>query len=861
MANTLTWLHLSDLHMQSEASNDVQVVLDALWNDIPKQIEKIGGQLDFIAFTGDITHSGKKEEYKLAEKHFFEPLLQATEVARDKLFIVPGNHDVDRDLIDVINPAIPYSLTDRDTVTELLKNNARRRLLFGAMSGYTNFVQDYFSSATNHQILRDPSNYYVQHLSVGNRSIALIGLNSAWLSGLTKDANGKTIDRGNLLIGDKQVGDAIREAKDVTMRIALMHHPPSWLKEFDESDVKRWLRSGCEFVLRGHLHVPEFVIEKTLGGETISIPAGTVYGGHEWLNGYNLVHLDFDTGQGQIILRRYGEQRRKWVKDVLSTGDDVNGIVEFDLPASLAPSTSFTSSPSPSLASQVLSEIEPRWLRLGRDQETQRLEDFLKQKTRHTLWVYGQNECGLNEFLQIARSLLEYQDVDIIHFDAEDATFGVAIDHHYFLDRLEHWLPSDSEGAPDQANKGIDQRLRHWLTNAKSHLEKSNRRLVLIFANCHLPVPAIRKWVRNVLWNQIHESLVKYSPLAIFACEGPVPACPANGQDSNIHLAEFTVQDVERFLYTLPSLDFKRVPKLARKIHSKNSYDFMAPPQRVYRNLIVELTQRGVTTQPTTSQPTQPLATPPLSSTVNTQPDDILIVTVTEVEAKAVLDVFSQAAGKLWTRQVIGQKTYYNLGVHGGVPVFMVQSEMGIATPSGALLTVRQAIQDLDPQAIIMCGITLGLRPDKQQLGDILVAKQIQYYEPQKVDMQRGQMPRGDRATSAGRLLDRFRSGDLDWQGAPSHFGLVLSGEKLVNDSTFRDRLLETEPEAIGSEMEGAGLYAAARDAKVDWILVKAIYDWADGEKNDNAHLLAASNAAQFVLHVLQLGGWDEVKQ
>jgi len=114
--------------------------------------------------------------------------------------------------------------------------------------------------------------------------------------------------------------------------------------------------------------------------------------------------------------------------------------------------------------------------------------------------------------------------------------------------------------------------------------------------------------------------------------------------------------------------------------------------------------------------------------------------------------VFSEVAGKEWTRQVIGNKTYYNLHVHGGAAVFMVQSEMGIATPGGALLTVRQAIQDLQPQAVIMCGIAFGLRPDRQELGDILVAKQLQYYEPEKVDLQQGQIPR----ETAPRLQSAF---------------------------------------------------------------------------------------------------------
>lgn len=251
----------------------------------------------------------------------------------------------------------------------------------------------------------------------------------------------------------------------------------------------------------------------------------------------------------------------------------------------------------------------------------------------------------------------------------------------------------------------------------------------------------------------------------------------------------------------------------------------------------------------------------PSVSNVSTSLDSVLIVTVTKVEVQAVLEVFSQAAGTAWTRQAVGNKMYYYLGIHGGAPVFMVQSEMGIAGPGGALLTVNQAIRDLHPQAIIMCGIAFGLRPDKQKLGDILISRQLHYYEPQKIDVNRGQMPRGDRTTSSERLLSRFRSGDIDWQGAQTHFGLVLSGEKLVNDPAFRDWLLKTEPEAIGGEMEGAGLYAAARDVKADWILVKAVCDWADGDKNDHAQPLAAHNAAQFVLHVLQLGGWDNSEE
>ncbi len=321
------------------------------------------------------------------------------------------------------------------------------------------------------------------------------------------------------------------------------------------------------------------------------------------------------------------------------------------------------------------------------------------------------------------------------------------------------------------------------------------------------------------------------------------PTLPAS-TNSDIILFFIALLSVAAFLGS-----FNEAIELFHKIFGRKA-NMMPQPDR----------PQSVTTQPTVlikSAPLSSLVTSPSDAVPRIQPSNILIVTATKTEAQAVLETFSQAASKRWTRQAIRSKTYYSLGTHGGASVYMVQSEAGTATPGGALLTVRQAIQDLCPQAVIMCGLAFGLRPDKQQIGDILVAKQLLFYEPQKVDLERGRIPRGDRTTSADRLLDRFRSGDIDWQGAPTHFGLVVSGETLVNDPIFRDGLLKTEPEAIGGEMEGGGLYAAAREAKADWILVKAICDWGDGKKDDVAQASAARNAAQFVLHVLQLGGWD----
>src|SRR6266480_806098 len=237
---------------------------------------------------------------------------------------------------------------------------------------------------------------------------------------------------------------------------------------------------------------------------------------------------------------------------------------------------------------------------------------------------------------------------------------------------------------------------------------------------------------------------------------------------------------------------------------------------------------------------------------------DVLLVTAAEVEAWAVLKVFT-VQGSPFGRHDIDNNTYFDLGVIGGARTFLVQSEMGDGGPAGASLVVNEGIKTLSPSVVIMVGIAFGLIPQEQSLGDILVSRQLVGYELQKIeqgpDGKESIMPRGDRVSASPRLLSQLRASIFDWQGPKVHFGLVLSGDKLVDHINFRNKLLGIEPEAIGGEMEGTGVYSAAHLNKVDWILIKAICDWADGHKDNTQQQQAAENAASFILHVLQQRG------
>ncbi|HEY6328301.1 MAG TPA: hypothetical protein VI756_03115 [Blastocatellia bacterium] len=129
---------------------------------------------------------------------------------------------------------------------------------------------------------------------------------------------------------------------------------------------------------------------------------------------------------------------------------------------------------------------------------------------------------------------------------------------------------------------------------------------------------------------------------------------------------------------------------------------------------------------------------------------DVLLVTVTDVETKAVLDAARLRTNRDYNPLPGKHKTYFDLGVIGGSHVFLVRSEMGSTGIGASLVTITDAIGEVQPASVIMVGIAFGVDPKKQKIGDILVSKQLQPYGLQRVGTTETGAPkivwRGDRA-------------------------------------------------------------------------------------------------------------------
>jgi len=176
---------------------------------------------------------------------------------------------------------------------------------------------------------------------------------------------------------------------------------------------------------------------------------------------------------------------------------------------------------------------------------------------------------------------------------------------------------------------------------------------------------------------------------------------------------------------------------------------------------------------------------------------------------------------------------------------------MGTTNTNAATTTMMEAIDDVHPDYIISCGIAFGRDSTKQKLGDVLVSEWVRMYGPQRVGSIEI-IPRGDRVPADGKLLQLVSLTSHQCSGFTCWPGGLLSGDDLVDNPELKAKLLLVEPEAIGGDMEAAGVVSAAGKKHVPWIITKGICDWGEN-KDSKDQRLAATNAFSLLRAMLQM--------
>lgn len=226
---------------------------------------------------------------------------------------------------------------------------------------------------------------------------------------------------------------------------------------------------------------------------------------------------------------------------------------------------------------------------------------------------------------------------------------------------------------------------------------------------------------------------------------------------------------------------------------------------------------------------------------------DFLVLTVTDIETDVFLRYLKPITEDESVLTTRNEGRIYSIGRIGNFNVIHTRcTSMGSVEAGSSTLTTSNALNDWAcVKAVAMVGIAFGMYGDEddenqQHFSDVLVSKSIYPYENQKL-VEKQTKYRGEWHSANSSLVNAFEEVAKNWSflnlnGEHCKIEVcdILSGEKLFDDKASRNQLKASFQSARGGEMEGIGLASACNDAGKPWVLVKAICDFADGNKADN---------------------------
>ncbi|WP_175846890.1 AAA family ATPase [Burkholderia arboris] len=305
--NDLVWLHLSDIHFHPTTSwrdnATRRKLLDFLGeefdNDLPRpQLVFCTGDIAF----GETSGAPLSQQYDDAAK-FFDELMACCRLPRDRLFIVPGNHDVNRKEISrdqqnrLIEMAGKDSLRHAEEINQRFADCSRdHRTAMERLKDYGEFVKRY-----RPELHRDDYHLYAHTLNVNGYQIGIAGFNSAWSCAGDED------DRHIWLAGNWQFNHMDEKLRGADLKIGLIHHPFDWLNAAEQHDAEARASSALHFMLHGHTHTAWV---RAGDASCTYLAAGAVGADTPDQFGINLVRLDPQSGECCAYLFGYN---RDWV--------------------------------------------------------------------------------------------------------------------------------------------------------------------------------------------------------------------------------------------------------------------------------------------------------------------------------------------------------------------------------------------------------------------------------------------------------------------------------------------------------------------------------------------------------------------
>jgi len=297
--NSMLLLHISDIHFKQTEVGQPDDPNRALRNDMVQDVKKMrarfGRSANGILLSGDVAFAGKAAEYDFAYSWLEKELCPAAGCHIEDVFVIPGNHDIDR-----AAEAGPAQMAARASLRRIAAVNADAEIrkwlrdptsanvIFGPIENYNRFAAKFLcplrpylneekSSESPEELPARP--FAKRDLRLNDGSILrLWGFNTVLVSG--ED------DAKDLMLVDPAASQI--EVEDGVSHLVMCHHPFNWLKNGRAFEDR--LNAVAKIQLFGHEHTRRVDENRRY----LRIRAGALQPDRddaEWKPGYNWIDV------------------------------------------------------------------------------------------------------------------------------------------------------------------------------------------------------------------------------------------------------------------------------------------------------------------------------------------------------------------------------------------------------------------------------------------------------------------------------------------------------------------------------------------------------------------------------------------
>ncbi len=316
------------------------MMLSGLAGDLADAQKRGWPKLDAILVTGDVAHAGGAEQYADAAR-WIGDVAKAAGVGKERVYVVPGNHDADFTVQDRnLGRLLDALRRGDDRLDDALEHE--RELLAKPLANYLAFASGLAPGCGELcwvQKIDAPSGLHVR----------LVGLDTALL---TRRGD----NRGKLRVGKAQLAAGLEGLQPEELVVVLSHHPfrQGWLA--DEAEADAWVRNHAHVHLFAHAGRPDTEVARGgEGGAFVRVATGIALddpAGRDAI-GYDVAAV-VRAANGSLALRIWP---RRWSARATSFRPDVDVLPEgsayvehplrLALPRPTQPAGSANAPPSP----------------------------------------------------------------------------------------------------------------------------------------------------------------------------------------------------------------------------------------------------------------------------------------------------------------------------------------------------------------------------------------------------------------------------------------------------------------------------------------------------------------------------------